>query len=145
MKLSRPLHLLLLSFLFTLAACSHTPDEQQVRDAIHAAAAAAEQTDAGDFGDFLSEDFDGNSGRLDRRKLMSMLRLQHFRGDKVSVLLGPLTVEPRGDRMVADFTVTLGGGGRLLPDRLGVYKVQTAWKREDGQWRCYNASWKRNL
>jgi hypothetical protein len=25
---------------------------------------------------------------------------------------------------------------------LGVYQVQSAWRKDDGQWRCYSATWK---
>jgi hypothetical protein len=131
--------------LLACAACTHPPDEAQVRAAIAAAADAARDADAGAFGDILSRDFDGNDGRLDARKLTGLLRLQRLRGEHVSVLMGPVAIERRGDRLLATFTVTLGGGGRLLPDRLGVYRVQSAWRREGGDWRCYNATWTRQL
>jgi hypothetical protein len=47
--------------------------------------------------------------------------------------------------MVATFTVTLSSGGRLLPDRLGVYQVTSGWRKEGGDWRCYTASWERSI
>ncbi len=137
--------LILLLVAGVLGACSRTPDEQQVRDGISAAASATEQGDARAFGKILSEDFDGNEGELDRQRLLNMLRVQHLRGAKPGVLLGPVSVEKRGGRLVADFTVTLSGGGRVLPDRVGVYKVQTAWKQEGSSWLCYTASWTRKL
>lgn len=130
--------------LASLSGCSHTPDEQQVRGAIKAAAGAVESTDAGAFGDYLEKDFVGNDGDLDRRRLIGLLRLQHLRGEHVTVLLGPVSIERRGERLLANFTVTLGGGG-LLPDRLGVYRVKSAWRQDSGDWLCYSASWKRVL
>ncbi len=57
--------------------------------------------------------------------------------------MGPVSIERRGERMVANFTVTLTSGGRLLPDQMGMYQVESAWRKEDGKWRCYTASWKR--
>lgn len=140
-----PPFLILLLVVGVLGACTRTPDEQQVRDAIGAAASATEQGDARALGKILSEDFDGNEGELDRQRLVNMLRVQHLRGAKPGVLLGPVSIEKRGERLVADFTVTLSGGGRVLPDRLGVYKVQTAWKQEGSNWRCYSANWTRKL
>lgn len=129
-----------------LAACHQPPAEQQIRQAIDAGAKAAEATDAGDFGDIISEDFDGGGGRFNRRRLLGMLRLMHLRGEHLNVVTGPVSVEPRGDRYVATFTVTLGSGhGRLLPSHLGVYSVTTAWRHADGEWLCYNARWKRRL
>ena len=56
-------------------------------------------------------------------------------------MVGPVSVEPRGDRYVASFTVTLTSGGKLLPAQIGVYKVVTAWRKEGREWHCYSATW----
>lgn len=130
--------------LMCLPGCSRTPDEQKVRNAVKAAADAAGSTDAGAFADYLDKDFVGNDGDLDRRRLVGLLRVQRLRGQHVSVLLGPITIEHRGKRMLADFTVTLGNGG-VLPDRLGVYHVRSAWRDDSGAWRCYSATWRQAL
>lgn len=132
--------------ILAMVACQQPADEQRIRHAIDIGAQAAEATDAGDFGDVISDDFDGNDGAFDRRKLLGLLRLLRLRGEHLSVLMGPVSLEPRGDRYVATFTVTLGSGGsRLLPSRLGIYHVTSAWRLEDGDWRCYQASWERAL
>ena len=125
----------------TLPGCRRAPDETQVREAIAAMAQAAEAGSAGDVGKPLSEDFDGNAGRLDRRGLTGMIRLLALRGDHVGVTMGPVSTERRSERIVATFTVTLSSGGKLLPDQLGVYRVESAWRHEDGDWRCYTATW----
>lgn len=123
----------LLLGLLILSACSHPADEEQVRTAVKSAASAAEATDAGSFGDYLDKDFVGNDGDVEKRQLTGLLRLQRLRGERVSVLLGPIDVERRGQRLVATFTVTLGGGGKLLPKRLGVYHVESAWRHDSGE------------
>src|SRR3546814_11347657 len=86
-----------------------------------------------------------SSDLLDRRRLMAMVGLLKLRGESIGVLLGPVSVEPRGERMVATFTVTLSSGGRLLPDRLGLYRVTSGWRKEGGAWSCYTARWERYL
>ncbi len=128
-----------------LAGCHHPPDETRVREAIARTADAAEAGRAGDVADALSDDFNGNEGELDPRRLVGLLRMVTLRGDHVGVTLGPVDVRRQGDRMMADFTATLTSGGRLLPSQLGVYKVQTAWRREHGDWVCYWAHWTRPL
>lgn len=133
------------ALLAVLAACTSTPAEQQIREAIEAAATAAEHADAAAFGDVLGNDFDGNHGELDRPRLLNMLRVQRLRGAKPGVLLGPIHIEARGERYVASFTATLTGGGRILPDRIGVYTIETAWKKDSNTWLCYSATWKRKL
>lgn len=128
-----------------LPGCRRAPDEQQVRKAIAAVAQAAEAGSAGDMDSSLSEDFDGNGGELDRRQLTGMVRLLALRGEHVGVTMGPVSIERRGERIVASFTATLTSGGRLLPDQLGVYQVESAWRSEDGAWRCYTATWKHTM
>jgi hypothetical protein len=125
-----------------LAGCRRAPDEAQVRAAIASVAHAAEAGSASDVGAVLSEDFDGNAGQLDRRGLTGMVRLLALRGEHIGVTMGPVSIEHRGERMVATFTVSLSSGGRLLPDELGIYQVESAWRKEGGEWRCYTASWK---
>jgi hypothetical protein len=128
-----------------IAACQRTPDEARVRAAIAAAAEAAENGAAGDVIAPLSDDFDGNSGELDRRALGNLVRLFALRGEHIGVVLGPVSIERRGERLLANMTVTLTGSGRLLPEHAGVYRVQSAWRRENGQWLCYTATWQRAL
>jgi len=128
-----------------LSACRQAPDELRVREAIAASAEAAEDADAGGVVEPLSEDFDGNGGRLQGKDLANLIRLTRLRGERVGVTLGPISVERRGERLVADFTVSLTQGSRLLPDAAGVYRVETAWRREGDEWRCYSATWKRQL
>lgn len=125
----------------TASACRHTPDEVQVRDAVASIAQAAEAGSAGDVVAPLTEDFDGNAGAMDQRQLAGMVRLLTLRGEHVGVTMGPVSIEHRGERMLARFTVTLTSGSKLLPDRAGVYQVESAWRKDDGDWRCYTASW----
>ena len=126
-----------------LGACHRTPDERQVREAIATAAAAARGNDADGVLAVVSDDFVGNDGELDRHGLKQMLALRAFRQDSTGVLIGPIAVERRGDRLIAAFTLTLTGGrpDSLLPDQADVYEMTTAWRREGRHWRCYSASW----
>ena len=128
-----------------LAACHRTPDEVRIRQAIESARTAAAEADASAFAEVLSEDFDGNAGAMGRKDLANLLRLARFRGETVHAVIGPIEVEPRGDRYVARFTVTLGSGGKLFPAELGMFKVETGWRREGREWRCFTASWERQL
>ncbi len=130
-----------------LCACHRTPDEEQVRQAIAAAATAARGNDADGVLAVVSDDFVGNEGELDRHGLKQMLVLRAFRHDSTGALIGPVSIQHQGDRLIATFTLTLTGGkaASLLPDQADVFAMTTAWKREGAQWRCYSAEWKRQL
>jgi len=129
-----------------LAGCHHEAAESRIRAAIHDAAQAAERDDADGLEATLSEDFDGNDGEFDRRRLAGVLRLLRLRGEHAGVLLGTIDIEPRGERRLATLTVTLSASGDgLLPEAAGVYRIQSAWRAEGGRWRCYSAHWQRAL
>ena len=127
--------------LMALLGCRHTPDEMQVREAMASMAQGAETGSTSDVIRPLTDDFDGNAGELDRKTLANMMRLTALRGDHIGVTSGPIAIEHHGDRMVATLTVTLTSGGRVLPDNLGLYQVESGWRKDDGQWRCYTARW----
>jgi hypothetical protein len=93
--------------------------------------------------DVVSDDFTGNDGELDRRGLHQLLALRALRQDKTGVLTGPISFEHRGDRMIVKFNLVLSGGkpGDLVPSVSAVYAMTTAWRRDGGHWRCYNAAW----
>ncbi|MCP1374828.1 hypothetical protein [Dyella lutea] len=144
MRLHRCLFLLFVAVVSgVLGGCHRVPAEEAVRHAVTSAEHAAEAVDAGAFRDRLSEDFTGNRGQFDRRQLVDLLRLARLRGETIHVLMGPMSVEPRGDRFLVTFTVTLSSGGRLLPSDMGIYRVESAWRREGGDWVCYAATWSR--
>ncbi|HET6911752.1 MAG TPA: hypothetical protein VFH71_00205 [Rhodanobacteraceae bacterium] len=129
-----------------LAGCHRTPDEDQVRQAISAAADAARNNDADGVLDQVSKDFIGNEGDFDHHDLQRLLALRAFRHDSTGVLVGPVSVKWQGERLVATFTLTLTGGpsDSLLPDHAAVYAMTTAWRREGSHWRCYSADWSNN-
>lgn len=141
----QPLLASLIVLAVTLTGCRHTPDEEQVRQAIAATSTAAEAGKPGGTVEALTDDFDGNGGQLDKRGFTNLLRVFALRGQKIEVLMGPVTVEPRGQRMLASFTVTLTAGTGILPDNAGAYEVETGWLKDDGTWRCFTATWKKAL
>ncbi|GGA43483.1 hypothetical protein GCM10010981_35780 [Dyella nitratireducens] len=131
--------------ILTATGCHRAPDEVLIRQAIDQVAKATQQVDASAVVEPLTDDFDGNRGTTTRQDIGNLLRAAKFRGETLHAVLGPVDVQPRGERYVASFTVTLTSGGKLFPSQLGVYKVETAWRREGHDWRCYSATWTQQL
>ncbi|MEO6800804.1 MAG: hypothetical protein ABI178_12775 [Rhodanobacter sp.] len=129
----------------TFGGCRRTPDESRIRSAITAVAKGAESASARNVVAPLSDDFDGNGGELDRATLANLVRMTSLRGERVGVTMGPISIDHRGERMIAKFAVTLTSRRTLLPDQMGLYQVESAWRREHGEWRCYSASWRHTL
>lgn len=134
-----------LLFAVLLAACQRVPAEQQISQAIEIAAAAARNNDAKGVLAVISDDFTGNDGDLDRDGLRRLLAVRALRQDKTGVLIGPVAFTHQGDRIIAKFNLVLTGGkpGDLLPDQSAIYPMTTAWRKEGGEWRVYNATWSR--
>lgn len=126
-----------------LTACSRTPDEVRIREAITAMQAAVEAREPRTFMGYVADDFTGNKGGVDRAQLHNLLRAQFLRNEAVGVTLGPIGVELFDRRATATVTATLTGGssGGWLPERGGAYRFTTGWKNEDGEWRCISAEW----
>jgi hypothetical protein len=145
MKLTTRIAVLLLGVVIGLLVYHRTPDEKLIRQSIDAAIQATEQADASALSALLTDDFDGNSGAMTQQDVANPLRLARLRGETLHAVLGPVDVEKRGERYVANFTVTLTSGGKVFPAQLGVYKVEAAWRKDGREWRCYEATWTQRL
>ena len=138
--------ILICIFAVALVACHRTPDEQLIRESIAAMERAAEAGKPRDFMAYVSSDFTGNEGAVDREGLMNILRAEVLRNERAGVTLGPVDVDLQGDRATVRVTATLtGGSGGLLPERASVYAITSGWRREGREWKCYNASWEQKL
>jgi hypothetical protein len=123
-------------------ACSHPPDAEAIRATI---AAAAENHRDTDVMAHVSDDFTGNDGEVDHEQLGRLLRAQLLAARSLDVRLGTISVEMLGDRAVARFDVTVTDtSGRWFENRETQLKFDTGWRRERGEWRCYNAHWQRS-
>lgn len=128
-----------------LAACHRTPDEQRIRESIGAMQQAVEAGKPRDFMAYVTADFNGNDGTVDRGALGNILRVEVLRNERAGVTLGPIDVDLQGDRATVHVTATLTGGAGLMPESASVYAITSGWRREKSDWRCYNASWEQKL
>jgi hypothetical protein len=123
-------------------ACHRVPDEEAIRAAIAATAAAASARDGADVLGHVAEDFAGNDGEFDRDRLAAMLRVRLLAARSLSVRTGPVDVAVDGDRARATFDATFSdSSGRWIMDRRRTLHFVTGWRRSGGAWRCYNARW----
>jgi len=133
----------LITCMLALAACAGDTPEAQLRQQFDAMQAAVEAGKAGDFIAGVSADFTGEAG-IDRAALHNMIRAHTLMNARIGATTGPLDLRVDGENAELAFNVLLtSGSGRLLPDQAGTYRVTTAWRREDGDWRVYHARWER--
>ena len=128
-----------------VAACSHPSDAEAIRATIAAIGAAAENHRSTDVMAHVSDDFTGNDGEVDHARLGQLLRAQLLAARSLDVRFGSISVEILGDRAVARFDVAVTDtSGRWFENRETVLRFDTGWRREQGEWRCYNAHWSSN-
>ncbi len=129
-----------------LGACSRTPDEQAIRNAMGEMQEALEAGRPGDFMAHVGEDLAGADAGVDREALHNLLRGQVLANAKIGIVLGPVGVEVRGERATVRVTATFtGGSARWLPERGSIYTITSGWRRSDGEWKCINARWERGI
>ena len=127
-----------------LGACTGTPPEQRLREAMASMQAAIEQRDAAALADHLADDFVGPDGMdRDGARRMAMVMLRRHRN--VGVTLGPPDIELQDGHATVRFAAVLTGGSGVLPESARVQDVTTGWRDEGGAWRLTSADWERRL
>ncbi|MEX0916048.1 MAG: nuclear transport factor 2 family protein [Wenzhouxiangellaceae bacterium] len=126
-----------------LAGCgAELDDETRIRQILDDMIEALEQGDVGDFMAPVAEDFVAVNGRLDRRALGLLVRRERLARDAIRVRRVDTEIELVGDsRARVSFRALATGGSGLLPDEGRLWRVETGWRRDDGEWKLISAEW----
>ncbi|MDQ3446709.1 MAG: nuclear transport factor 2 family protein [Pseudomonadota bacterium] len=124
-----------------LVACNRSDPERELRSAVAAMAQAIEQREPAAFLDLISEDFARESGTFGKQDVKRLLVGAYLRNEKISVNAVVTDVRIDGDRACAKVRVLATGGAGLLPERGQSWDFDSAWRREGGRWKLYNAEW----
>lgn len=124
----------------TLAACGGGTPEDEIKASIAAMEAAVEAKQPGDFLEHVAVDFSGN-GQLDRSQLRGFLTAQMLRAENISVVLTPASVKLHTPGVATVEVSALVTGGSFLPSEGRGLAIKSGWRLEDGEWKCYTASW----
>jgi hypothetical protein len=123
------------------AGCGGEDPAAKLKREIGEMQAAVEAHKPAEFLRRVTEDFSGNDGQVDKRVLHGLLASQLLGSERVSVTLGPLEVQLHDADHATVKVSALVLGGRYLPERGQTLAIESGWKREGGEWRCYVANW----
>ena len=135
--------LCLVCLALALAACARSVPEDAIRERIDEMHAAVEARDASAFLDGVSADFSGGDGVYDRRGLRGLLVANLLGSERISLVLGPPEITLHGENRATVRLSAIVGGGRFLPERVETLSIESGWRFEEGEWRCYTARWTR--
>jgi hypothetical protein len=116
--------------------------EQQVIATIREMEARIEAGERRPFMAYVSEDFRGQGGSLNRDQLRALLIMQLNRYQRLQGQLLPIHVEETGeDTATARFRALVSGGPDWIPESGQLFEFRTGWRRVDGEWRVVTADW----
>ena len=135
--------LLPLAFSIGLAACgAELTVEQQIIATIREMEARIEAGERRPFMEYIAEDFSGQDGRFNRDQVQALLITQLNRYQRLQAQLFPIEVVETGEEAAsAHFKALVTGGPQWIPESGQMYSFETHWRRVDGEWRLYEATW----
>lgn len=140
--IARALAPALLLALALVAACGRSDPERELRATVAAMAEAVEKRDASAFLGPVADDFARESGAFGKDDARRALLAAYLRNEKIQVSAVVTDVRIEGDRGFAKVRVLASGGAGLLPERGRTWDFDSAWRRERGQWKVFNAEWR---
>jgi ketosteroid isomerase-like protein len=128
-----------------LAACSRSDPEREVRATIATMAQAVAQRDPAPFLDAVADDFTRESGAFGKQEARRVLAGAFLRNERIDVAAVVTDVRIEGTRAFAKVRVVATGGAGILPERGQTWEFDTAWRRDGGRWKVFNAEWREGL
>jgi ketosteroid isomerase-like protein len=136
---------LLLAIAVLAVGCSRSDPEQELRSTIAAMARAVEEREPANFLDSVADDFSRESGAFGKQDARRVLAGAYMRNEKITINAVVTEVRIDGDRASARVKVLATGGAGLLPERGQAWDFDSAWRREGGRWKVFNAEWSEGL
>ena len=112
---------------------------------IHSGEEAIERREPAAILDAMTDDFSRESGAFGKQDAKRTLLAAILRNEKIHVSAAVTEVRIDGDRAFARVRVVAAGGAGLLPERGQTWDFESAWRREGGQWKVFNAEWREGL
>ena len=134
--------LLVLAF---VAGCARSDPERELRSTIDSMAQAIEKREPAAFLEAMTDDFSRESGVFGKQEAKRTLAAVILRNEKIGVSAVVTEIRIDGDRASARVRVVATGGAGLLPERGQTWDFESAWRRERGQWKVFNAEWREGL
>jgi len=108
-------------------------------------AKAIESRDPAAFLDAVADDFTRESGAFGKQDAKRIIAGIYLRNEKINLAAVVTEVRIEGERAQARIRVVATGGSGLLPERGQTWEFESAWRRDSGKWRVFNAEWREGI
>ncbi len=140
--------ILLCAFAVYAASCHQETPQDKIKKAVATIQQAVERKDVKTIIGFIAKNYTDPRGNS-YETLKSLLLVYFYRYPKISVYIPNLDVIADDTSAKAVFQAVLTGRGgndsaaAILPESLGVYAFEVAFRKESGEWIIYSATWER--
>lgn len=135
---------LLAMLVLMLASACRAPgsDEEQILKRIEAMTEAIELGEVRAFMRPVADDFIAAQGGMDRNALRALVFRERLARESIRVRRANTDISLTGaGRATASFNALATGGSGLLPDEARLWRIETGWRYDDGEWMLISASW----
>ena len=135
-----PLYIVILVGSLSLISCSEKDEADLLNQRINSLVSAIEKHDEQGIKEFLSKDFSAKKG-LNKTQFFLFTRYHFKRNKNVLVTVVEKSVTLNNNQADVTAKVLLIGASEWLPERGQLYKVESRWKKERGDWVMSRLRW----
>lgn len=135
--------ILLMAVVLAVEGCDAPDREKQLRETMQAMASGLEQDDASAFLDHVADDFSGQRGAWDAARVKRFVIGQTLSRESFSIDLESVEITLHGDRASAVVETGIRGQRHWAPTGGAIYRFETGWRLDGGDWVVIRADWKR--
>ena len=142
MKNKTILYFLIILNSLLLFSCSQEPDIDLLEKRIKELVSVIEHHQQSKIIDYLAKDF-LTAANANKAQFLLFARYQLKRNKNISIVLVDKDIIDNKNSFDVTFRILLLGSNRLLPERGQLYKVDSRWVKESGEWMISRLRWER--
>lgn len=129
----------------SVGGCSKSPTEDIIQKNIEAIETHIEKKQTGDSLALFHDNFNSSKG-YDKNWVKRTLLLHQMRHQNIEIVISNVEVIVKDEYTAyANLHALATGGQGLLPTQGAIYKVETEWRNEDGDWLLVHSQWEKSL
>lgn len=127
--------------LILLSACSNPlPDEQQIRNAIDQIQRASDDKKLAQLMHYFHKEFIGRR-HMSRRDFQAHI-FYHFQANpRVRVYVSNIEIRIEEKMALVSCHILVTGSQKTLPNKGRLYRIDSAWQKQNGEWWVKQADW----